>query len=212
MSIVVEHEKRRREILEKALDVFMDEGFEDATFQKIADRCGITRTTLYIYFKNKRDIFNYSIKQLLLEVENDLCRVRRNQELNSIDKLIQVLSLIIDRLEENRRLLSVVLNYLLYLSKSDSNPDHRVRRRTVRMRHILATMVIDGIRAGEITPLNVRTADDLFYGLFEAAIFRLVVLKRPSAGDLKKAAELAIRQLRAEPARPDKADVPAAAR
>jgi AcrR family transcriptional regulator len=200
MSIVVEHEKRRREILEKALDVFMDEGFEDATFQKIADRCGITRTTLYIYYKNKRDIFNYSIKQLLLEVENDLCRVRRNQELNSIDKLIQVLSLIIDRLEENRRLLSVVLNYLLYLSKSDSNPDHRVRRRTIRMRHILATMVIDGIRVGEIAPLNVRTADDLFYGLFESAIFRLVVLKRPSVGDLKKAAELAIRQLRAEPA------------
>ena len=58
MSIVVEHEKRRWEILEKALDVFMEEGFEDVTFQKIADRCGITRTTLYIYFKNKREIFN----------------------------------------------------------------------------------------------------------------------------------------------------------
>jgi AcrR family transcriptional regulator len=197
MSIVVEHEKRRREILEKALDVFMDEGFEDATFQKIADRCGITRTTLYIYFKNKREIFNYSIKHLLLEVENDLYRVRKNKELNSIDKLIQVMSLTIDRLEENRRLLSVVLNYLLYLSKSDSNPDYRVRRRTIRMRHILASMVIEGIRAGELTPINVRTVDDLLYGLLESAIFRLVVLKRPSVGDLKKAAELAIRQLRA---------------
>ena len=54
MSIVVAHEKRRAEILEKTLDVFVDEGFEDVTFQKIADRCGITRTTLYIYFKNKK--------------------------------------------------------------------------------------------------------------------------------------------------------------
>jgi AcrR family transcriptional regulator len=197
MSIVVEHEKRRREILEKALDVFMDEGFEDATFQKIADRCGITRTTLYIYFKNKREIFNYSIKQLLLEVENDLCRVRKNKELNSIDKLIHVLSLTIDRLEEDRRILSVVLNYLLYLSKSDSNPDYRVRRRTIKMRHILASMVIEGIRAGEIAPINVRAVDDLLYGLIESAIFRLVVLKRSSVGDLKKAVELAIRQLRA---------------
>jgi AcrR family transcriptional regulator len=197
MSIVVEHEKRRREILEKALDVFMDEGFEDATFQKIADRCGITRTTLYIYFKNKREMFNYSIKQLLLEVENDLYQVRRNKEMNSIDKLIQVLSLTIDRLEEDRRLLSVVLNYLLYLSKSDANPDHRVRRRTIKMRHILASMVIEGIRAGEIAPINVRAADDLLYGLLESAIFQLVVLKRPSVGALKKAAELAIRQLRA---------------
>ena len=64
MAIVVEHEKRRFEILEKALDIFVEEGYEDATFQKIADRCGITRTTLYLYFKNKREIFVWSIKQL----------------------------------------------------------------------------------------------------------------------------------------------------
>ena len=60
MAIIVEHEKRRHEILDKALEVFVDEGYEDATFQKIADKCGITRTTLYIYFKNKiesNDVF-----------------------------------------------------------------------------------------------------------------------------------------------------------
>ena len=53
MAIVVEHDKRRREILEKSLDVFAKDGYEDVTFQKITDRCGITRTTLYFYFKNK---------------------------------------------------------------------------------------------------------------------------------------------------------------
>jgi AcrR family transcriptional regulator len=196
MSIIVEHEKRRREILEKSLDVFMDEGFEDATFQKIADRCGITRTTLYIYFRNKKDIFNYSIKQLLGEVEDDIRLVREDQNLNYGDKLVRVLQVIIDRLEENRRILSVILNYLLYIAKSDSNPDSLVRRRTIRLRHILATMVIEGIRAGEIAPVNIRNIDDLLYGLLETAIFRLVVLKRSTAEELKQTAALAIRQFR----------------
>jgi AcrR family transcriptional regulator len=195
MSIVVEHDKRRHEILEKALDVFIAEGFEDATFQKIADRCGITRTTLYIYFRNKKEIFNYSIKQFLLGVENDLARVRKNKEMSCVDKLIEVVTLIIERLDENRRLLAVVLNYLLYISKSSSDPDTRVRKRTIRMRHILATMVIDGIRAGEIAPVNVRIVDDLLYGLMESAIFRTVVLQRPSVGELKQAVELTIRKL-----------------
>jgi AcrR family transcriptional regulator len=199
MSIVVEHEKRRREILEKALDVFMAEGFEDATFQKIADRCGITRTTLYIYFRNKREIFNYSIKQLLLGVESDLAMVRKNKEKSYADKLIEIVTLIIERFEENGRLLSVVLNYLLYISKSASDPDTRVRKRTIRMRHILATMVIDGIRAGEIAPVNVRIVDDLLYSLMESAIFRTVVLKRPSVGELKQAVELVIRGLQVKP-------------
>jgi AcrR family transcriptional regulator len=192
MSIVVEHEKRRREILGKALEVFEDEGFENITIQKIADRCGITRTTLYIYFKNKKEIFNYSIKQLLGEVEAIILDVKKDMELNSIHKIIKVLTVIIEKFEENRRLLKVILDYLLYLSKSDTDPDQRVRRRTVRLRHILATMVIDGIRRGEIIPMNVRTADDLLYGLLESAIFRLAVLKRNSAEELKQAVELAV--------------------
>ncbi|HOJ99448.1 MAG TPA: TetR/AcrR family transcriptional regulator [Termitinemataceae bacterium] len=197
MSIIVEHEKRRKEILERALDVFVEEGFEDTTFQKIADRCGITRTTLYIYFKNKREIFNFSIKQLLSSVEEDLRRVRQDGSLPAADKLKQVLGLIMDRLQENRRLLSVVLNYLLYLSKSGTDTDYRVRRRTIRLRHILATIVIEGIRRGELKPVNVKTVDDMLYGLIEAAIFRLVVLRRTSIDEIRHSINLAIENLRA---------------
>jgi AcrR family transcriptional regulator len=196
MSILVEHDKRRQEILKKALEVFVDEGFENATFQKIADRCGITRTTLYIYFKNKKEIFNYSLKELLQRVEQDLLRVRKDRDLDSIEKLTRVISMIFERLEENVQLLSVALNYLLYISKSDSNPDYKVRRRTIRMRHILASMLIEGIRAGEIKNINVRAMDDLLYGLIETAIFRLTVLKRSGAGELKKAVEQALNQIR----------------
>jgi AcrR family transcriptional regulator len=197
MSIQVEHDKRRQEILKKALDVFVDEGFENATFQKIASRCGITRTTLYIYFKNKKEIFNYSIKELLQRVEQDILGVKKDQTLSSIEKLTKVITLIFERLEKNKQLLSVVLNYLLYLSKSDSNPDYRVRRRTIRMRHILASMLIEGIRAGEIRPVNVRAMDDILYGFIETAIFRLTVLQRPGTEDLKKAVEQMLDQIRA---------------
>jgi AcrR family transcriptional regulator len=195
MSIIVEHEKRRREILEKALDVFMDQGFEDATFQKIADRCGITRTTLYIYFKNKKEIFNYSIKQLLGNVETRIQKIRGDTSLDNVGRITAVLSDILSQLEESRRLLSVILDYLLYLSKSDSDPETRVRRRTLKLRHILATMVIEGVRAGELVPVNIRTADDLLYGLIETAIFRLVVLKRESIGELKQAVALTVKGL-----------------
>ena len=64
MAIIVEHDKRKKEILETALDLFMEKGYEDVTFQKIADRCGITRTTLYIYFKNKKEISEVSCLML----------------------------------------------------------------------------------------------------------------------------------------------------
>ncbi|MDR2501448.1 MAG: TetR/AcrR family transcriptional regulator [Treponema sp.] len=205
MSIVVEHEKRRRDILEKALDVFMEEGYENATIQKIADRYGITRTTLYSYFKNKREIFNYSIKELLIKVEGDIAQVRKDKGLNSAERMIRVLSVIIDRLHESRRLLLVILDYLLNLAKSGADPDDRVRRRTLKLRHILATLVIEGIQAGELAPMEVKIADDLLYGILEAAIFRLTVLKHTTVEDLKRSAALAVRRLCASPG-PSKAD------
>ena len=204
MSIVVEHEKRRHEILEKAMDVFMDEGFEDVTLQKIADRCGITRTTLYTYFKNKREIFNFSIKQFLQILENNLTEIKKEKNLSHTEKLIRVITVIIERLEENRRILSVVLDYLIYASKRDHNsgdydPGYRVRRRTVRLRHILATMLIEGIKAGEFSQsLNVKDANELLYGFLEAAVFRLVILRRASVEELKGAMKLAVRRFAAE--------------
>jgi AcrR family transcriptional regulator len=200
MSIVVEHEKRRREILEKALDIFMEEGFEDVTYQKIADRCGITRTTLYIYFKNKREIFNFSIKQFLQNLEENFVQIRKEEDLSHTEKLIMVMTMIINSLGENRRLLKVIMNYLLYNSREDYDPDYRVRRRTVRLRHILSSMLIEGIKAGEFRrSINVKEANEQLYGLVEAAVFRLVVLRRSSVDELSAAVKLAVSGFAAKP-------------
>jgi AcrR family transcriptional regulator len=199
MSIIVEHEKRRREILGKALNVFMEEGFEDATFQKIADQCGITRTTLYMYFKNKKEIFNYSIKQLLEGIEYNINQVQHNPDMNSTTKLITVLSVVLDRLEENCRLLRVILDYLRHLSKNGFSLQKRVHRRTIRLRHIFSTMIIKGIEAGDLVPVNIKNADTMLYSLVEAAIFHITVLGKDSVQELKPAITFVVEQMSLKP-------------
>ena len=195
MSIVVEHEKRRKEILKKALDVFIDSGFENATFQKIADQCDITRTTLYLYFKNKKEIFNYSIKLLLTNVEEDIRQIISDTSLTCAEKITNVLLNVFKRLDENRRLLWVILHYIVHLSKNKINPERRIRRRTLRLRRVLATLVIEGINSGELKPASVKTTVEYLYSFIESAIFRLVVLQRKTTGDLSKTVTFAIKQL-----------------
>jgi AcrR family transcriptional regulator len=197
LAIIVEHDKRRKEILDNALTVFMDEGFVNATFQKIADQCGIARTILYLYFKNKKEIFNYSIKQLLLNVEENINSVRSDASLNSEEKITKVLLTIFKLLEQNRQLLSVLLDYLVHLSKEGVNPEDRVRRRTVKLRHILSSMFIEGVKNGELKKVKVKAADDLLYSFIEAAIFELVVIKRKNLNELKETVIFAIKQLAA---------------
>jgi len=195
MAVAVEHDKRRQKILDKALTVFMDDGFEDATFQKIADKCGITRTILYLYFKNKREIFTYSIKQFLLTVEEKIILIRGDDSLNSRQKITKVLLSILKLAEQNRQLLGVVLDYLLHISKSDINPEERVRRRTVKLHRILSSMIIDGVKSGELKKVNIKEAHDYLYGYIESAIFQLIVLKRKNLDDLGRAVTFAVNQL-----------------
>lgn len=196
MATIVEHEKRKHEILQKALDVFMEEGYEDVTFQKIADRCGITRTTLYIYFKNKREIFIWSIKQLTAGLEVKLMEFIQDKNMPVTECLRKMMFLILDECKENHKLFSVVLSYLITLQKSGINPAERVRRRVIRLRHLISLLIIRGNNSNEFNNVNIKDSNELLYGLIESAIFRIAVLGQSSIDEVYGAIDLAINKLK----------------
>jgi hypothetical protein len=131
----------------------------------------------------------------LLSVEENINTIRNDKSIKSVEKITSVLLIIIKLFEKNRQLLAVVLDYLLLLSKSDLNPEERVRRRTGKLRHIISSMVIDGIKAGELKKIKVKSAHDYLYSFVEAAIFQLIVLKRKNLDEIKEAIVLAVKQL-----------------
>jgi len=196
VSATVEHEKRRKEILESALDVFVEEGYADTTFQKIADRCGITRTILYLYFKNKREIFMFSIKRFSEKLEAEIRAVEAH-DVPSIELLRRLSSLILRRCADQARLLSVIVGYLEHSRKSGVDVEERIRRRTIRMRHIISGVVIAGQKKGELKAVPVGAVSDFFYGMVEAAIFRVAVLGAERTDDLEAAMALFFDGLRA---------------
>ena len=193
MAIVVEHDKRRHDILERSLDVFATEGYEDTTFQKIADSCGITRTTLYIYFDNKKEIFVGSLKQILIAMELDLNAIIEDESLSAHDALSKMTNLIIDYCEQNLKLFNVLHSYLLGLKKANENPEKKIHRRIIRLRHLLSTVIIRGINSGEFkSDLNVHSVVELIYILVESSIFRIAVLEAKNLSEIRKAVAPAI--------------------
>ena len=192
MAIVIEHEKRRHEILQKSLDVFIEEGYDDVTFQKIADRCGITRTTLYIYFKNKQEIFLWSIKQFLGGVEMAVQEVIETESDSAETCLRKMLDVLVDAIEENHKLIKVLQIHLIQLEKSGVDTSDRVKHRVIRIRHILNHIIIMGIRNHEFKDMNVATANDLIYSLIEAAMFRVSVLSEKKVSEIRELFKIAV--------------------
>lgn len=198
MAIVVEHDKRRKEILDKALERFMKEGYDDVTFQKIADSCGITRTTLYIYFKNKREIFVWSIKQMTEGMEKKLVEIIREKDLTAEQCLRRIMVWILDECMENRALFNVLLVYLINLKKTGEDTEELVNRRILRVKHLINMIIIGGQKHGEFKKQSVKEVGAMFYGLIESAIFELAVIGKPDVSNAKETLDIMIKGILAD--------------
>src|SRR3954471_17370888 len=48
---------KRRQIIEGARAVFLSQGFDAASMNDIARKAGVSKGTLYVYFRNKEELF-----------------------------------------------------------------------------------------------------------------------------------------------------------
>ena len=58
-------EQRRGEILEAALKIFSEKGYHAAKIEDIAGELNLGHGTFYRYFKNKLDIFNHVVEEIV---------------------------------------------------------------------------------------------------------------------------------------------------
>ena len=59
----IDHNVRKRQIVAESVKLFARYGFSDVNFALIAKESGVSRTLLYTYFKDKRQIFNEAINE-----------------------------------------------------------------------------------------------------------------------------------------------------
>lgn len=58
-----EDNAKRRQIVEGARRIFLDRGFDAASMMDIAKAAGVSKGTLYVYFKNKEELFAAIVQQ-----------------------------------------------------------------------------------------------------------------------------------------------------
>ncbi len=58
MPIIVDKNKKRREILQAAMKVFARDGYHRARIEAVAEEAKIGKGTVYEYFRSKTDLFH----------------------------------------------------------------------------------------------------------------------------------------------------------
>lgn len=63
--------ERRAEILAAAKELFLADGYEAFTTRKLAARVGLSQTGLYVYFRNKEELFDALCRQSFVALAED---------------------------------------------------------------------------------------------------------------------------------------------
>jgi len=81
-----EKEQRRNAIIDAAEKVFFSKGVENATMDEVAEEAELSKGTLYLYFKNKTDLFHAIVARALNMLYNDFKKVTKKEK-KGIDKI-----------------------------------------------------------------------------------------------------------------------------
>lgn len=196
---------RREQILEAALDVFAEEGFEGATTKEIAARADVTHGLIYFYFPSKDDLFNAAFEH---QARSDFALLDFSDERDSSDAPGLVLRRIVGRLvtvlgaPRSMRIMRMMMR--MSANREQGKPgegggnDGHERRGAAheamhaRIRGILTSLtecLSAQMARGALRPIDPQLAAELLLGGITITLVRR--FKAPSTGDTLTPDELA---------------------
>lgn len=108
-------EERRSQILESALKVFIEKGYNGATTLEIAKEAGISEVTLFRYFSSKKELFMACIEPILITTLED--SIVAAQDLKPMEKLKYILKDRIKFISNHHEVIKLIL------MESEINPE-----------------------------------------------------------------------------------------
>jgi TetR/AcrR family transcriptional regulator, cholesterol catabolism regulator len=149
-------ETRRRLILDAAATEFAESGYERATLDRIGDRVGLSKASLYHYVSGKEDL----LAQLIERVINDIESRAATRTPDGADPVERLTAFIHAHLEtatatpEGR-----LLAHHLEAFRIDATTELAQRHEAT-----LASVIDDGVAAGLFPPIPVRAVVKLIFG------------------------------------------------
>ncbi len=192
MPKIIDYEKRKEEISRKALSVFVEKGYYNTSLADISERCGIGGTTLYIYFKNKDEIFQFTIASINEIIKADLQSVLEDENMSFIEK-IKVLIEKLFKEYKNSGMLTALIDYRLVARREKNNYIlKKIQEGMQGINNALKQLLSEGIRSKEIKPVDKEKMTVTLYALLESLFLNIPIDKVSSIDEHLKAVNILI--------------------
>ncbi|WP_188989686.1 TetR/AcrR family transcriptional regulator [Paenibacillus nasutitermitis] len=129
-------EGKKQQILEGAIKSFSEKGYRGTSIQDIADALGISKGSLYFYFKSKEDLLLSIFKYYIESMGKKSQELSQSTELSSRDKLRKQITMSYELYDQHKSFINIIMQ-----ERFDLNEELHGLILTLRANSLLATRI-----------------------------------------------------------------------
>jgi AcrR family transcriptional regulator len=167
----LDREERRAQVLRHAKRIFARKGYHRTNVADIISRARIARGTFYLYFRNKREIFEVLLDQALRDLSERIRRIRMAaEEPSPLDQLRANLGRVLEFVLTERELTDIVLNHAVGF---DRELDARILEFYDQIEQKIQRSLDLGVQMGLVRPCDTQTVACCILGAVKDVVEQL---------------------------------------
>jgi AcrR family transcriptional regulator len=164
--------ERRQSILNHAREVFARRGYHDAKIDEIVAEAGIARGTFYLYFKDKRAVFEEIVDRAFTHIGMAIVRVDPQDRGRSVSEQVQEnIRRIVRTLLEDRSTTKILLTDAVGV---DPAFDRKLQSFYEVVENLLVESLREGQELGIVAPGDPRMFAYLMIGILKEILYQVV--------------------------------------
>jgi AcrR family transcriptional regulator len=172
----IDHAQRKIEIMNAALEVYAQEG-KNTNLSTIAAKCNLSRTTVYQYFKDENQLYQYAIKYTTDLAFSQYTSEKWESIKDPVEKLQKITQDILNRADTYER---QVGNFLKIIDGVEGLTD-TVNRRTAKLNLFFSRLVRQAIKEGRMRKCSPNDVADKLEIMLETYLFHMVYFPQNKA-------------------------------
>lgn len=161
MPIIVDKDKKRRDIALSVRELLLEKGIKKLSITDIVKKAGISRGSIYDYFETKEDIVFEIIMNDLRDFQKTLVK-KFNKNTSTKEKVLYFFDFVLSETEKSVQERNV---YKEYLSVSFTSKNEKMavfnKECSFLLKNILSSMIQEGINKNELKDNSIKLVNGL---------------------------------------------------
>jgi AcrR family transcriptional regulator len=158
---------RRKEIIRVASKLFSEKSYHDVTMEEIAEKVGVAKGTIYLYFDSKEKLYLEILEDSYQDIES-LIKKEIAKSDPAPQKLKKVLNLIFGFYRQNLDILRILSRDETHLIREHYEFTEHWRLRRLRL---YERILEKGVKEGSFRPINTKLTALVIFGLVRSVMF-----------------------------------------